>query len=91
LSGDDLAKTEFEPSLKMSTYLVALVISDLSSTLENIGYYGKIDNRMCARSDAIENGLSDYAFEAARNILKYYEELFGIKYPLPKLGDFDDY
>jgi aminopeptidase N len=78
----------------MSTYLVALVISDfecLYDTLENAGEYGKIDIRMCARPDVVDNGFLDYALQSAPKILKYYEELFGIKYPLPKLGNFKSY
>jgi aminopeptidase N len=89
-----LAKSEFEPSPLMSTYLVALIISDfkcLSDTLENAGEYGKIDIRMCARGDAVDNGFLDYSFQSAAKILKYYEALLGMKYPLPKIGKFDSF
>jgi aminopeptidase N len=87
-----LARTEFEPSPKMSSYLVALVISDfkcLSTIIENIGESGSVNIRMCARPSAVDDGLLDFAFQSVPKLLKSLEELLDIKYPLPKLGNFE--
>ena len=87
-----MARTEFEPSPKMSSYLVALVISDfkcLSTIIENIGESGSVNIRMCARPSAVDDGLLDFAFQSVPNLLKILEELLDIKYPLQKLGNFE--
>jgi len=65
----------------MSTYLVAYSLNDFShkpSTLPNGTLF-----RTWARPNAIDQ--CDYAAELGPKVLKYYEELFGIKFPLPKV------
>jgi aminopeptidase N len=88
LSDDNSMKTEFNISPIMSNYLVAIVISDfkcLNKTIDNAGEYGKIDVRMCGRSNAINQ--LQYALEISVNIIKFYDTIFDAKYPLPKLGN----
>jgi len=65
----------YEESVPMSTYLVAFVVSDfVSKTSGNFSVWG--------RSDAIQS--CDYALDIGPRVLKFLEEFFDIKYPLPK-------
>ena len=71
----------------MTTYLVALVISDfvcINQTVENMGEYGKVDVRVCSRSDAIASGYLDYSLQMTVKIIKSLEQFYGVKYALPK-------
>ncbi|KAH8232363.1 hypothetical protein KR032_004784 [Drosophila birchii] len=73
--------TEFQKSVPMSTYLLAYSINDFShksSTLPDGTIF-----RTWARPIVIDQ--CDFATEFGPKILKYYEELFGIKFPLPKI------
>ncbi|KAH8338376.1 hypothetical protein KR059_001873, partial [Drosophila kikkawai] len=77
----DYVWTEFEESVPMSTYLVAYSINDFShkpSTLPN-----GVSFRTWARPNAIDQ--CDYASDFGPKVLQFYEELFGIKFPLPKM------
>ncbi|KRK04209.1 aminopeptidase Ey isoform X3 [Drosophila yakuba] len=72
---------EFEQSVPMSTYLVAYSVNDFSfkpSTLPNGALF-----RTWARPNAIDQ--CDYAAEFGPKVLQYYEQFFGIKFPLPKI------
>ena len=74
----------------MSTYLVALVISDFKckkETVSNLGEYGKVDVSVCGRADNVDNGQLDYALQIATKVIQYYETFYGVKYPLPKCGN----
>lgn len=65
----------------MSTYLVAYSVNDFShkpSTLPNGALF-----RTWARPNAIDQ--CDFAAEFGPKVLQYYEEFFGIKFPLPKV------
>ena len=80
-------KTEFPATVPMSSYLVALVISDfecLSETVPNMGIEGEVEVRICGREDAIAE--MDYALDISTRVIKYYEDFYGVKYPLPKCG-----
>ena len=84
-----MIRTEFDVTVPMSTYLVALVISDfecITQVVPNIGEYGKVDVRVCGRSDEVAKGQLNYALEIATKLIKFYEEYYGLKYPLPKCG-----
>jgi aminopeptidase N len=73
----------------MSTYLLALVLSDFEcklQTVQGIGQHGKVDIRVCGRSSVVANSQLDYALNVAIKVLKFYEDFYGIKYPLPKSG-----
>ncbi len=82
-------KTEFNVTVPMSTYLVALVLSDftcLQATVPNMGANGEVDVRVCGRADEVANGQLNYALEIGTKVIKFFEEYYGVKYPLPKCG-----
>ncbi|XP_068157022.1 aminopeptidase N-like [Drosophila tropicalis] len=77
----DYVWCEFEESVPMSTYLLAYSVNDFShkpSTLPGSALF-----RTWARPNAIDQ--CDYAAEFGPKVLQYYEQLFGIKFPLPKI------
>lgn len=72
--------TKFGKTVKMSTYLLALVVGDLVCKT-NKG--SKTLFRACTTKDRIDK--IDYALEVGPGILSFYEQLYQIDYPLPKL------
>ena len=67
----------------MSTYLVAFVICDFKTKHE----FTKTNNitvKVAVAEDKLEQ--ADFALRTATNITEFYEQYFGIKYPLPKQG-----
>ncbi|KAH8382719.1 hypothetical protein KR009_004927, partial [Drosophila setifemur] len=77
----DYVWSEFEESVPMSTYLVAYSVNDFihkPSMLPNGVLF-----RTWARPNAIDQ--CDFAAEFGPKVLQYYEEFFGIKFPLPKV------
>lgn len=71
----------------MSTYLIALVISDFQckyNNVEGVGEFGSVKVGVCGRSNALDQ--LDYALQIGTKIIKYLEEFYGVKYPLPKCG-----
>src|SRR5579859_692165 len=79
-SGAKLKKTEFQTTPRMSTYLLVLCAGDLerihdTSTGTDIG-------AIAVRGKAEQGRV---ALEAAVRLLPYYNDYFGVKYPLPKM------
>jgi aminopeptidase N/puromycin-sensitive aminopeptidase len=70
----------FATTPKMSTYLVAWLVGDFQCTK---GKAEGVAIRACATPDKVE--LTQFAVEAAKWDLKYYDQYFGIHYPLSKL------
>lgn len=70
----------FETSVRMSTYLVAFVVSDFSYTKSNANDH--VLFRVWAREQAI--GQTDYAVNTGPAILTIYEDYFDVPFPLPK-------
>jgi len=75
-----LARTRFETSPRMSTYLLFLAEGDFQ--------------RITRRVDGVELGVvfrhgdvaaAREALDRAAQLLPYYEDYFGVRYPLPKL------
>jgi aminopeptidase N len=81
-----LKETVFQESVKISTYLVALVIADFKCKykLANAGVDGKVNVSVCGREDSYEN--FDLALDDFVQLLEKYEKLFGIQYPFSKCG-----
>jgi aminopeptidase N len=83
-------KTEFHVSVTMSSYLVAIVISDfecVSKIVPNTGEYGQVTVSICGRSYAVSTGQLDYTLEVASKLIKFLEDYYDVKYPIEKIGD----
>ncbi len=70
----------FATTPKMSTYLVAFLVGDFKCLS---GESDGVPIRACATPDKAQMGA--YALQAAEFFLHYYDNYFGIKYPMPKL------
>ncbi|XP_018306516.1 puromycin-sensitive aminopeptidase-like protein [Mycetomoellerius zeteki] len=68
----------YERSVPMSTYLVAFIVFDFDVRKSKDG-----DFRVWARHDAIAQ--SEYSLSIGPKMLKFFEDYFKIKYPLPKM------
>jgi aminopeptidase N len=76
-----LATTTFERTPKMPSYLVMLSAGDLAS-ISGTGSDGVKQSVWAVRGDETDG---TYALESAKQILPYFDEYFGVKYPLSKL------
>ncbi|ORY53935.1 hypothetical protein LY90DRAFT_670288 [Neocallimastix californiae] len=80
IEGSNEKKYIFANSVKMSTYLVAFVVSDFDSiSTEENGFPVSV----YTRPDQIE--YAKLALRTASKVLKYYEKIYKIPYALPKL------
>ncbi|WP_044589457.1 M1 family metallopeptidase [Bradyrhizobium sp. LTSPM299] len=77
---DNLKKVAFAPTPKMSSYLFVLTVGELE--------------RVTADADGVTVGIvttegkseqGRFALDSAVKLLGYYNDYFGVKYPLPKL------
>lgn len=66
----------FEPSVKMSTYLVAFVVSDFKPSRNN-------GTKIWSRRDLMDD--LEYADEQAQIYLNYYSDKLKVPYALPKM------
>ena len=71
----------FEESVKMSTYLIAFVVSDFKFRV-GVQTGNGVDFRIWSREQALES--TEYAADIGPRILHFYEDYFKIKFPLPK-------
>ena len=73
---------EFEPTPRMSTYLLAFVVGRFhGKSITNAN--GVEITTYCALNQDVD--AVDYANEVAAQSLEFYDENFGVKYPLPRL------
>ena len=70
----------FYPTPKMSTYLVAFLVGDFQCVS---GASDGVPIRVCATPEQVR--LTHFALRTAEFALHYYDNYFGIKYPLRKL------
>ena len=70
----------FARTPRMSTYLVAFLVGDFQCST---GAAEGVPIRVCASPDKLK--LTTFALSAAEHFLAYYDNYFGIKYPMPKL------
>ncbi|XP_077861128.1 endoplasmic reticulum aminopeptidase 1 isoform X2 [Macaca mulatta] len=77
---EGLIEDHFDVTVKMSTYLVAFIISDFESVSKITKSGVKVS--VYAVPDKINQ--TDYALDAAVTLLDFYEDYFNIPYPLPK-------
>ncbi len=78
--GPEKHSLKFSTTKKMSTYLVAMAVGDLQC---NEGSAEDIPIRVCGTPDKKPLGVAAVRF--AEEILKYYNQYYGIKYPFEKL------
>ncbi|MCI4383273.1 hypothetical protein PGIGA_G00024610 [Pangasianodon gigas] len=83
MNGHDVIRTRFEPTKRMSTYLVAFIVCEFTYTSK------QKDNkdvmvRIWARKNAIEEGQGDYALNITQPILEFFEKYYNASYPLSK-------
>ncbi|XP_038556676.1 aminopeptidase N-like [Micropterus salmoides] len=82
IAGVPLRVTTFEPTERMSTYLLAFIVCnfvDINSTLNN-----NLLVRIWARRKAIDDKQGDYALQVTGPILQFYERYYNATYPLSK-------
>lgn len=73
-------RVSFETTPRMSSYLLALVAGDMKSV------HGAADHTpIGVYAPAGLEGQGRFALNAAEHILPYYNNYFGVKYPLPKM------
>ncbi|KAF5892696.1 aminopeptidase N-like, partial [Clarias magur] len=78
---ETLNKTTFETIKRMSTYLVAFIVSNF----KDIGTTeGDRLIRIFARKEAIDAGHGDYALNITGKILNFFENYYQVPYPLSK-------
>jgi aminopeptidase N/puromycin-sensitive aminopeptidase len=78
--GDGKHTLRFDTTPKMSTYLVAFLVGDFECTK---GEQDGVAIRVCSTPDKVE--LTRYGVDVAKYVLHYYNNYFGIPYPLKKL------
>ena len=76
---------EYDKTVKMSTYLVAYVISDFETIS---GFSGKsIQVEITARPDAIKNSEGNYSLDETKKTIDFFVDYFETEYPLPKISN----
>ncbi|NXE00863.1 AMPN Aminopeptidase, partial [Chaetorhynchus papuensis] len=80
IDGEAWSVTEFDTTPRMSTYLLAFIVSQF--TCENST--GKPLIRICGRPKAISEGQGKYALNVTGLILRFFEDHYKTAYPLPK-------
>lgn len=76
----NLLEDHFDTTVKMSTYLVAYIVSDFLSVSKTTQHGVKIS--VYAVPEKIDQ--TAYALDAAVKLLDFYDDYFDIPYPLPK-------
>jgi len=78
--GEGKHTLKFLTTPKMSTYLVAMLVGDFQCSA---GESDGVAIRVCSTPDKV--AFTPYGVEVARYMLHYYDNYFGIRYPLKKL------
>jgi aminopeptidase N len=79
-AGEGKHTLQFAATPKMSTYLVAFLVGDFQCSA---GEQDGVAIRVCSTPDKV--ALTPYSVAVAKYVLHYYDDYFGIPYPLPKL------
>ncbi|MTV16110.1 MULTISPECIES: M1 family metallopeptidase [Bradyrhizobium] len=80
LVAGDLKKVAFAPTPKMSSYLFVLTVGELERVTADAG--GVTVGVVTTEG---KGGQGRFALDSAVKLLAYYNDYFGVKYPLPKL------
>ena len=78
--GNDARHIAFATTPRMSTYLLALIAGDMQAIRSRAA-----NADMAAWTPSGEQEQARYALDAETRILPFYNEYFGVPYPLPKL------
>ncbi|XP_023702695.1 endoplasmic reticulum aminopeptidase 1 isoform X2 [Cryptotermes secundus] len=78
--GTGLLRDDFQESVEMSTYLVAFVVCDYKRITKQT--QKKVSVSVYAPNEMISQ--ASFALSTAADAMDFYEEFFGIPYPLPK-------
>ena len=76
----------YEPTVPMSTYLVAFVVSDFKCASRMTSKNILVE--ICARRNAIEKNLGEYALGETATIIDFFVDYFNVSYPLSKSSEF---
>ncbi len=79
-AGAGRTKVQFATTPRMSTYLLALVAGDMRALDGHAA-----NTAMHAYAPAGEQDQAGYALSVEQKVLPYYNEYFGVPFPLPKL------
>ncbi|XP_061525821.1 aminopeptidase N-like isoform X1 [Phycodurus eques] len=82
MDGVAVLVTTFEPTARMSTYLLAFLVCDFAYVESH--QQNDVQVRVWARRKAIADGHGDYALNVTGKILQFYERYYKAPYPLPK-------
>ncbi|XP_019935929.2 aminopeptidase N-like isoform X1 [Paralichthys olivaceus] len=82
INGIPVTVTRFEPTERMSTYLLAFIVSDFFSIQTSLN--NNLLIRIWARREAVFDRQGDYALNVTGPILKFYEHYYNASYPLSK-------
>ncbi|NWS86568.1 AMPN Aminopeptidase, partial [Toxostoma redivivum] len=80
IDGETWNVTEFHTTPRMSTYLLAFIVSQFDHVDNSSG----ILIRIWGRPEAIREGQGDYALNVTGPILSFFEDHYNTSYPLPK-------
>ncbi|QOZ27920.1 M1 family metallopeptidase [Bradyrhizobium sp. CCBAU 51753] len=78
--GDNLKKVAFAPTPKMSSYLFVLTVGELERVTADAG--GVTIGVVTTEGKSAQGR---FALDSAVKLLAWYNDYFGVKYPLPKL------
>ncbi|NXN31812.1 AMPN Aminopeptidase, partial [Nycticryphes semicollaris] len=81
VNGTNWNITVFKTTPKMSTYLLAFIVSQFDA-VQNVS--DNVTIRIWGRPKAIADHQGDYALQVTGPILKFFEEHYKTAYPLPK-------
>uniref|UniRef100_A0A672HE93 Aminopeptidase n=1 Tax=Salarias fasciatus TaxID=181472 RepID=A0A672HE93_SALFA len=81
IEGNSVMRTVFERTPKMSTYLLAFIVSEFGNITDTVD---DVTIKIYARKPAIDAGQGDYALKITGPILKFFENYYNSSYPLPK-------
>ncbi|NXX19078.1 AMPN Aminopeptidase, partial [Podargus strigoides] len=81
IDGKSWNVTEFQTTPRMSTYLLAFIVSQFSYVQSMAG---NVLIRIWGRPEAIAEGQGSYALQVTGPILNFFERHYNTPYPLPK-------
>ncbi|NXS75702.1 AMPN Aminopeptidase, partial [Pandion haliaetus] len=74
--------TEFQTTPRMSTYLLAFIVSQFSNV--QTPHISPLQIRIWGRPKAITEGQGSYALQVTGSILSFFDRHYNTSYPLPK-------